>query len=107
MATTQSVTRLGRFLVELAHAADGYGDIRALAERVQSASRDLTRQGTIVRFLRSVYLPEDGTCLLLFDASSAEVVAEAGRRASLRVGPVCEVTRVAATAAATATGGER
>jgi hypothetical protein len=36
-----------------------------------------------VTYLRSIHLPEDETCFHLFEAESAEVVYEAGRRAGL------------------------
>jgi Protein of unknown function (DUF4242) len=36
-----------------------------------------------VTYLRSIHVPEDETCFHLFEAESAEVVFEAGRRAGL------------------------
>ena len=36
-----------------------------------------------VTYLRSIHVPEDETCFHLFEAESAEVVYEAGRRAGL------------------------
>lgn len=39
-----------------------------------------------MRFLRSVFVPEDGTCFCLYEAPSAEDVHEAVRRAALPVG---------------------
>ena len=93
---------LSRFLIELTPTPDGFQDIQALAARSRDACRDLTSLGTPVRFLRSVFLPEDGTCLLLFDAASAGAVEEAGRRAALPAGPVSEIARAAAPDAAAA-----
>ena len=37
-----------------------------------------------MRCLRSIFVPEDETCFLLYEATSAEVVAEAMQRAGLR-----------------------
>jgi Nickel responsive protein SCO4226-like len=38
-----------------------------------------------VRFLRSVFVPEDETCFYLYEATSAEAVRTAARRAALAV----------------------
>ena len=41
------------------------------------------REGIPVRFLRSIIVPEDETCLFLFEADAVDVVREAARRAEL------------------------
>jgi hypothetical protein len=76
-------TKLGRYLLELAPRQTSYEDIRSLAERTRRACAEITHDDVTVRLLRSVFVPEDGTCLLVFDATSAPAVAEAGRRAAL------------------------
>jgi hypothetical protein len=43
-----------------------------------------------VTYLRSIHVPEDETCFHLFEAESAEVVYEAGRRAGLTFDRVAE-----------------
>ena len=53
------------------------------AERTRLAAVELTREGTPVRYLRSIFVPEDETCFLLLEAGSAEAVREAARRATL------------------------
>jgi hypothetical protein len=83
-----------RYLVELTPAESGYEDIQALVARSRAACQELTRPDAPVRFLRSVYVPEDGSCFLLFEARSAPVVEEAGRRAALRVARLSETLRV-------------
>jgi hypothetical protein len=77
--------RLGRYLMEVMPDETGFDDIRALTERSRAACAEMTSQNVVVRLIRSVFMPEDGTCLLLFDASSAPAVAEAGRRAALHM----------------------
>ena len=72
-----------RFFVELAPRASGFEDIQALTARSRAASEALARAGTPVRFLRSVFVPEDGSCYLLFEGSSRDAVHEACRRASV------------------------
>jgi len=45
---------------------------------------------TPVTYRRSIHVPEDETCFHLFEAESAEVVYEAGRRAGLTFDRVAE-----------------
>lgn len=40
-------------------------------------------EGVPVRFLRSIFVPEDETCFCLFQAPSSEEVREAAHRAAL------------------------
>jgi hypothetical protein len=72
-----------RYLVELTPSEGGFDDIQAIGARSRAASKELSRDGTVVRFLRSVFVPEDGTCLLIFEAASGEAVTEACRRAAI------------------------
>ncbi|HYI21797.1 MAG TPA: hypothetical protein VEX62_04090 [Candidatus Limnocylindrales bacterium] len=86
--------RLGRYMVELQPTRNGYEDIRALTDRSRAACEELTREDVVVRLIRSVFVPDDGTWLLLLDASSAPAVAELGRLAAL---PVSRVSVLLAT----------
>jgi hypothetical protein len=43
----------------------------------------MRREGTPVRFLRSIFVPEDDTCFLLYEAPSARSVRQAAGRAGL------------------------
>ena len=63
------------------------GDHRAAQQHAEHADRaiaELTREGRSVRCVRSIFVPEDETCFLLYEAPSAAVVAEALHRAGLR-----------------------
>jgi hypothetical protein len=64
------------------------------AERVASAARlaaeQLTREGTPVEFVRSIFIPEDETCFYIYKAVSIESVLAAGARSSLRFERVSE-----------------
>ena len=53
------------------------------AQRVRLAAEEHTRQGTPVRYLRSIFVPEDETCFLIFEAGSADAVKAVAERASL------------------------
>ena len=54
------------------------------------AAEELTREGTPIRVLRSIFVPEDETCFYLYEAESVEAVREAARRAVLPVGSIAE-----------------
>jgi len=86
--------RLGRYLVELRPSRNGYEDIRALTDRSRAACDELSHDDVVIRLVRSVFVPDDGTWLLLLDASSAPAVAELGRLAAL---PVSRVSVLIAT----------
>jgi hypothetical protein len=57
------------YVVEL-HAPD----LVAAGERARAAVEELGREGIDVRWIRSVYLPEHETCLLVFEARTPETV---------------------------------
>ena len=53
-----------------------------VARALRRSGREL-REGQPVRYVRSLFVPGDETCLDLFVASSAEAVGEATRRAGV------------------------
>ena len=73
------------FLVELYVSRTDAGTVERGAERTRIAAEELTREGIPVRYVRSIFVPEDETCFLLVEAGSAEHVREVARRAHLRV----------------------
>jgi hypothetical protein len=87
---TREVQDKSRYLVELTPSETGFDDIRALTDRARAAAKQLSREGRQVRFLRSLFVPEDGTCYLLFEGSSTQAVREAGRLAALQLASVSE-----------------
>ena len=72
------------FLVELYVAHDDHSAARLHADSAAKATADLTREGRPVSCVRSIFVPQDDTCFLLFEAPSADAVEEAVRRAGLR-----------------------
>jgi predicted methyltransferase MtxX (methanogen marker protein 4) len=79
------------YLVEL-YFAETDAAVRG-AERTRLAAEELTREGTPVRCLSSIFVPEDETCFLLCESASVEAVREAVRRAAL---PFARVARAVA-----------
>ena len=79
------------YTVAVARPLGGWGDLGELNDRARRATEDLRGEGTLVRLVRSVFVPEDETCLYLYEAGSAEAVREAARRAELPAERVTEV----------------
>jgi hypothetical protein len=69
-------------------------DIELLTERCRRACQQLSDRGTPVRLIRSVFVPEDDRCLLVYEAGSAQVVAEAVAAAGLASTRVIEAIRL-------------
>ena len=74
---------MAEFLVELYVSHTDAGAVALGAARARAAAEELTREGTPVRYLRSIYVPEDETCFLLYEAGTATVAREAAGRAGL------------------------
>lgn len=64
------------------------------ARRAQLAVEALAREGTVVRFVQAIAIPDDDTCFLLYEASTADAVGEASRRAAIPFDRVVEVQHV-------------
>lgn len=74
---------MAEFLVECYVPQSEVGGIQARAERSALAAEELTRAGTPVRYVRSIFVPGDETCFHLYEAASAELVREAAQRAAI------------------------
>jgi hypothetical protein len=71
------------YLAETFLARGDAGERVARERRARSAADELTREGTRVRFDRSIHVPDDEICFFVFDAPSAREVALAAQRAGL------------------------
>jgi ubiquinone/menaquinone biosynthesis C-methylase UbiE len=93
---------MAEYLVELYVA---HGD-HVLAQRhvaqAERAGVEMSGDGWAVRYLRSIFVPEDETCFLVYEADSADLVADAVRRAGLRLEHVSAAITSAAGATAPA-----
>lgn len=74
---------MGEFLVELYVSRTDDAAVERGAAKARRAAQRLTREGTPVRYLRSIFVPEDEICFYLYEAETAESVREAARRAEL------------------------
>lgn len=78
---------LSAYLVEIEPLGDS-GEAGSLASRARSSANG-------VRFLRSIYVPEDDRWFLLYEGASAEEVAGAARRADAVVVSIAQARGVA------------
>src|SRR6478672_5364082 len=91
------------FLAELYVPRTTTGAAGHARDRAESATAELTAEGTSVRLLRAIFVPVDETCLFLFEAPSIDAVRETARRAALSFEHIAE----AATDASWSTGDEQ
>lgn len=80
------------YLVETFLPRGGEGERTTRERRARSAAEKLTRQGTRVRFERTIHVPEDEICFFVFDAPSGGDAALAAQLAEL--GPLRVVEAV-------------
>jgi hypothetical protein len=71
------------YLVETYLPRGASGERTARERRARSAAEELTRQGTPVRFDRTLHVPEDEICFFIFDARSGREAALVAQRAAL------------------------
>jgi hypothetical protein len=69
-----------RYTVELSLPEGGWADVQEAAARAREAC-----DGGPVRFLRSIFVPEDEACFFLYEGPSAQSVIAAALRAGLGV----------------------
>jgi hypothetical protein len=71
------------YLVETFLPRGAAGERTARERRARSAAEELTRQGTRIRFDRTIHVPEDEICFFVFDAQSGREAALVAQRAAL------------------------
>ena len=76
---------LAHYTVELRLPNTGWQELQQVAGRARQAADQMRREGQPVRFLRSIFVPEDDACFFLYEGSSADSVKEAASRAELGV----------------------
>jgi muconolactone delta-isomerase len=64
--------------------------VQQLTARARQASRQLQSEGTRVRFLRAIFVPEHDACFCLYQAGSAEQVRQAALRAAIPIEAIAE-----------------
>jgi hypothetical protein len=78
------------FLAELYLPETGADECRSVIRKAERAAASLASGGAPVRLVRSVVVPGDEMCLLLFDADSAETVNRVGQKSGLAFDRIIE-----------------
>jgi hypothetical protein len=81
---------MGRYLVELYVPPGQADDLEAATARARSAADDASSDGAPINCLRSIFVPEDETWFLLYEAPTAAAVRDAVDRAALRCARIVE-----------------
>jgi hypothetical protein len=84
------VRPMAKFLLELYVSRSDRGAVTEGAGRAGLAAQRLRRDGASVRYLRSIFVPEDETCFLVYEARSADDVRRAASLAGLPADHVVE-----------------
>jgi hypothetical protein len=84
------------FLVEVYVSRVDGAAVERGAEHARAAAEQLSREGTPVRYLRSIFVPEEETCFHLYEAATEAVVRDAVRRAGLTLERVSEAIETGA-----------
>jgi muconolactone delta-isomerase len=72
-------------------------ELERIAARAAKAAEELEREGKSIRYLRSIYVPEEETCFHLYVANSVAEVREASERAGIHPERVAAAIQAEAT----------
>jgi hypothetical protein len=78
------------FVTEHYLPADGEEAAARGADAACSAAEQLRREGIVVQLVRSIFIPEDETCIYLYRGDSIEAVQAVAGRAALSLERVAE-----------------
>jgi hypothetical protein len=82
-----------RYLVEsYLPATDGPEQLERVVARSRAAADELAREGAVLRYIEAILVPEDEMCLLVYEAESPELAAEASTRAGIAFERVLRAT---------------
>jgi hypothetical protein len=77
------VPRMTEFLIELYVSKANCAELAVTVARFCHVAAEVTAEGKSVRLVRSIFVPDEETCLLLVEASTVEDVRDTARRAAL------------------------
>ena len=81
---------MAEFLVELYVSRSDAETVEGVAHCASVTAEELSREGARVRYVCSIFVPEDETCFCLFEAESVESVREAVERAAIPFDRIAE-----------------
>jgi hypothetical protein len=76
---------MARYVVEFYRPRSDAQTLQRAADRLAASAVELTREGTPVRYLDTIFLPGDETCLHLCEAPREADVRAAAERAAIEV----------------------
>jgi hypothetical protein len=82
------------YLVELYRSTADAEPLRGAADRLAETARQVSAEGAAVRYVDTIFLPTDETCLHLFEAGSEADVRIVARRAGLEVDRVVPAEQI-------------
>jgi hypothetical protein len=62
------------YMVERALPGIAMNDLAAAQQAAIAKAQEMSGAGTPVRYIRSTFVPQDGSCMCLFEAASASMV---------------------------------
>ena len=71
------------YVMETYLSRTGVAELGVAVMQLRAAAAECTRAGTSVRYLLSLFIPEDEMCLHLVEAPSMEAIEDVARRAAL------------------------
>jgi len=80
-----------RFLAEL-YLPNGGSGLAELARRAEAGARRVSGRDGTVRFLSAIYLPDDESCFVIYEAESVDCVLAAGTLAGLEFDHVAPIS---------------
>jgi len=86
----------GFYLVERYLAGATSDDVASAAERVQTATDQMTAEGIAVQYLGGTFIPADETCFCEFAAPSRDAVEWANERANVPFARILPAVRLSA-----------
>jgi hypothetical protein len=82
------------YVVERYRPSSDPDSLRAVADRLTEGARQVSLDGASVRYVDTIFLPADETCLHLFEADSEADVRAVARRAGIDVDRVVPAEQV-------------
>ena len=71
------------YMVERSLKGIPMNDLAAAQKRAISTAEEMTKAGTPVRYIRSTFVPDSGSCMCLFAAGDAEQVKTLNKKANI------------------------
>ena len=71
------------FMVERSLPGIAMDALAAAQQRAIETARSFSQQGTPVRYLRTMFLPDEGCCMCLFEGESADAVRRVNEAAQI------------------------